>query len=195
MIQHYLKIAIRNMLKYKGYTAINVVGLTIGLAICFVLFLWVKDELSYDRFHENADRIYRSQWEARFGDNEWKTALVPVPLAETLEREFPEVEKTTQLYQGNMSLKLGDDFVREKNILFVDEAFYDIFTIQSLEGEAVITEADLNAVFLTPATAQRYFGSATDVVGKELFRNDGKVLTVKGIVQGFPPNLTCSLIS
>jgi len=186
MLQHYLKVAIRNMLKYKAYTAINVAGLTIGLSVCFVLFLWVKDELSYDRFHENADRIYRSQWEARFGDNEWKTALVPVPLAGTMEREFPEVEKATQLYKGNMSLKLGDDFVREKDFLFVDEAFYDVFTIQSIAGDAKIADADLNAVFLTQAAAQRYFGTTTDVVGKELVRNDGKTLTIKGIVKGFP---------
>ncbi|NRB50613.1 MAG: ABC transporter permease [Saprospiraceae bacterium] len=77
MLQHYLKVALRNMFKYKGYTIINLAGLTMGLAICFVLFLWINDERSYDRFHENADRIYRSSWEARFGDNEWKTPWCP----------------------------------------------------------------------------------------------------------------------
>ncbi len=72
MFQNYLKITLRNMARYKGYTFLNVAGLTVGLAVCFLLFLWVKDELSYDRFHANADRIYRSQWKARFGDNEWE---------------------------------------------------------------------------------------------------------------------------
>lgn len=186
MLQHYLKVALRNMFKYKGYTIINLAGLTIGLAICFVLFLWINDERSYDRFHEHSDRIYRSSWEARFGDNEWKTPMVPVPLAETLEREFPEVETATQLYLGNMSLQAGEDFVREKGILFVDEDFFDVFSIHVVEGEAKIRLPDLASVVVTTETAERYFGKSNGVVGKEIRRNDGKTFVVQGVVEPFP---------
>lgn len=174
------------MVKYKGYALINIAGLTMGLAICFILFLWVKDELSYDRFHAHADRIYRAQWEARYGDNEWKTPMVPVPLAETLKREFPEVEEVTQIYPGNMSLKLGEDFVRESKFLFVDEGFFDVFTITTLAGEAKSVATDVNAVLLTEASAERYFGTTENVIGKEVMRNDGKTFQVKGIVKAFP---------
>ncbi|MBX2875152.1 MAG: ABC transporter permease [Saprospiraceae bacterium] len=186
MFQHYLKVALRNMFKYKGYTLINLAGLTMGLAICFVLFLWINDERSYDRFHENADRIYRSSWEARFGDNEWKTPMVPVPLAETLEREFPEVQAATQLYPGNMSLQVGADYVREKGFLFVDEDFYDVFTIEVVEGEAKIQLPDLASIVVTTATAERYFGTSEGVVGKEIRRNDGNTFVVQGVVKPFP---------
>ncbi len=186
MLQHYLKVALRNMLKYKGYSIIKLAGLTMGLAICFVLFLWINDERSYDRFHENADRIYRSSWEARFGDNEWKTPMVPVPLAETLEREFPEVEAATQLYPGNMSLQSGEDYVREKGVLFVDEDFYDVFSIQVVEGEAEIKLPDLASIVLTTEAAERYFGTSTGVVGEEIRRNDGKAFVVQGVVEPFP---------
>lgn len=186
MLQHYLKVALRNMFKYKGYSIINLAGLTIGLAICFMLFLWINDELSYDRFHENSDRMYRSAWEARFGDNEWKTPMVPVPLAETMVREFPEVENATQIYPGNMSLLLGENYVREKQMLFVDEAFFDVFTIKVVEGDAKLNLADVSSVVLTTESAERYFGTATGVVGKEITRNNGKTLTVQGVVEPFP---------
>lgn len=186
MWQHYFKVALRNMFKYKGYSIINLAGLTIGLAICFVLFLWINDELSYDRFHEKAERIYRSSWEARFGDNEWKIPMVPVPLAETLVREFPEVEQATQIYPGNMSLQLGEDYVREKQFLFVDEAFFDIFTIESVAGDTRINLADLGSILLTTEAAERYFGTADGVVGKEILRNDGKSFVVTGVVEPFP---------
>lgn len=186
MLQHYLKVALRNMFKHKGYSMINLAGLTIGLAICFILFLWINDEHSYDRFHDRAEQIYRSSWEARFGDNEWKTPFVPVPLAETMVREFPEVEHATQMYPGNMSLQLGDDYVREKEFLFVDDAFFDVFTIQPVAGEARLDLADLGAILLTTTTAERYFGTTEGVVGKEILRNDGKSFVVKGVVEPFP---------
>ena len=76
MLKNHLKVAWRNMSKYKGYTFINIAGLTLGLTICFLLFLWVKDEISYDRFHQNADHIYRSLWKAKYGEAEWETPLV-----------------------------------------------------------------------------------------------------------------------
>ena len=132
MLKNHLKVALRNMSKHKGYTFINIAGLTLGLTICFLLFLWVKDELSYDRFHQNADHIYRSLWKAKYGEAEWETPLVPVPLAGALEREFPEVVRATQVYRGNRTFRQKTNFVNEKGVLFVDEAFFDVFTIELL---------------------------------------------------------------
>ena len=86
MFKNDFKIAVRSMLRHKGYTLVNVVGLTIGIAACFLILLWVQDECGFDRFHATADRIYRALGEARFGDNEWTFPLVGVPLSETFER-------------------------------------------------------------------------------------------------------------
>ncbi|MEM6697901.1 MAG: ABC transporter permease, partial [Bacteroidota bacterium] len=122
------------MLKHKSYSFLNLAGLSIGLAVCLLLSLWVKDELSYDRFHENSDRIYRSLWDAQYGDNSWRIPDVPVPLASMMEEEFPEVEVATQAFKGGFTLKKGQEFVREQNVLFVDEKFFDVFTVKALAG-------------------------------------------------------------
>ncbi|MFN7116218.1 MAG: ABC transporter permease [Saprospiraceae bacterium] len=185
MFSNYLKIALRNMSKHKGYTIINLLGLTTGITICFLIFLWVQDEVVYDKFHTKADRIYRTLWKAKYGDNEWEIPLVPVPVAPTLEREFPEVEKATQFYAGGFTLKKEDDFLREQNVLFIDEDFFDVFTVKTISGDPKNAMTDPNAIILTPESAKRYFNDENPV-GKTLQRNDGKLLRVAGVVEKFP---------
>jgi putative ABC transport system permease protein len=186
MFKNHLKIAFRNMLKHKGHAFINVVGLSVGIAVCFLIFLWVQDELGYDRFHAKADRIYRALWEARFGDNEWKIPLVGVPVAETLEKEFPEVEAAVRLYAGGMTLRHGDDYVREQNFIFTEESFFEVFTVDFISGSPESALRDPEAVVLAAETAQRYFPDRNPL-GQTLVRNDGKLLHVTGIVKSFPP--------
>ena len=186
MFKIFLKITLRNMARHRGFTFINIAGLTIGIAVCFLLSLWVNDELSYDRFHEHADRIYRSQWEARYGDNEWKMPLVPMPLAAALEDGFPEVEKTTQVYQGGLTFQKDGQQIREPNILFVDEDFFTVFSVEVVSGDPEKAIGNTNAVLLTTTTAARYFGDKNPL-GQELFTSDGKALQVAAIVKSFPP--------
>jgi len=185
MLQNHLKIAWRNLWKHKAYSFINISGLTIGLTVCLLIFMWVQDELSYDRFHEKADRMYQSLWEARYGDNEWKITYVPVPLANALEREFPEVEQATRVYPGGLTLQKGEEFLRESNVLFVDEDFFNVFTLQTITGDVTKAATDPNAIVLTEETATRYFGDANPV-GKTIEQNDGKIWQVVGVVQAFP---------
>lgn len=185
MIRNYLKIALRNMAKYKGYTFINTLGLTIGIGVCLLILMWAKDELNYDRFHTNSDRIHRALWEARFGDNEWKLPLVPVPLAPTLEREFPEVEKVTQLYQGGFTFKKEQELIREKQVLFVDEAFFEVFTVNFKAGDSKTALQGPNGLVITEETAKRYFGEQ-DAMGKTLVQNNGELWKVTGVVNSFP---------
>jgi putative ABC transport system permease protein len=186
MFKSHFKIAVRNMLKHKGHTFINVVGLSVGIAVCFLIFLWVRDELSYDRFHAKADRTYRALWEARFGDNEWKIPLVGVPLAETLEKEFPEVERAVRLYAGGMTLRHGEDYVREQNFLFTEESFFEVFTVKFIAGNPETALRDPESVVLTEETAQRYFPNLNPL-GQRMERNDGRLLHVTGVVKSFPP--------
>lgn len=186
MLKNHLKVALRNMSKHKGYTFINIAGLTLGLTICFLLFLWVKDELSYDRFHQNSDHIYRSLWKAKYGEAEWETPLVPVPLAATLEREFPEVVRATQVYRGNRIFRQKTNFVNEKRVLFVDEAFFDVFTVEVLEGDVQSALMAPNGIILTEQSASKYFGTTTGVIGKTIYENDDTPLQVNGLVKSFP---------
>jgi putative ABC transport system permease protein len=186
MFKNLLKIAFRNLLKHRGHAAINVVGLSVGMAVCFLIFLWVKDELGYDRFHSKADRIYRALWEARFGDNEWKIPLVAVPLAEAFEKEFPEVESTVRLYSGGMTLRHGDDYVREQNCLFTEESFFEVFTVDFISGNSETALRDPESIVLTEETAQRYFPNRNPL-GQTLQQNDGRLYRVTGVVKSFPP--------
>ena len=186
MFQNYIKTTLRNMARHKGYAILNVAGLSIGLAVCFLLFLWVKDELSYDRFHENSDRTYQSLWKARFGENEWEIPLVPAPLAGLMEREFPEVEWATQAYKGGVTLKKGQEWVREKNVLFVDEDFFKVFTVEALEGIPSAALEDPRTLLITAESSQRYFGADPNVVGRIIQQNDGSEWKIGGIVKKWP---------
>ncbi|MCO6488736.1 MAG: ABC transporter permease [Phaeodactylibacter sp.] len=185
MWKNYLKTALRDISRNKLYSTINILGLAIGLAVCFLIFVWVRDELRYDRFHANADRIYRVLWEARYGENEWKIPLGPVPVAGALEREFPEVEKTAQLYKGGFTVKQGREFVREPNVLFVDKGFFDVFSLEFVDGspEGALEQPD--AILVTEEAAARYFGERSPV-GHHLEGNDGALYQVSGVVKAFP---------
>ena len=118
MFRSYIKIAFRNILKHKGYYFINVAGLSIGI-VCFVLItLFIQDELSYDRYHEKADRIYRAEVQAVWADNEFHGATSPAPFSKTLITEFPEVEASTRL------CKFGDPVIRYKDLAISEERWY-----------------------------------------------------------------------
>ena len=112
MFKNYLKVAMRNLLRHRVYSAINILGLAVGMACCILILLFVLDEVSYDRFHEKADRIYRVLWDARYGDNEWTIPLGPVPVAEAL-ADFPEVERTVRMRRERRTLHHGQEYVIE----------------------------------------------------------------------------------
>ena len=162
MWQRNIKSAFRQIVKNKGFSILNVLGLSIGLAVCFLLFLWIKNERSYDRFHEKADQIYRFQWEAKYGENSWKVPQVPVPLAETMVREFPEILSATQAFEGRFTVQLNNEFVRENQVLFVDETFFKIFSMESVAGQTAEAIQNPNALILTTAAADRYFNKPSD---------------------------------
>src|SRR5260221_14122732 len=93
MFRNYFKTALRNLWKNKGFSAINIIGLAIGLSTCLLILIYVMDELEYDRYNKNADRIYRLDGEIRFGGNHFILAVAPAPAGPAMRRDFPEVEK------------------------------------------------------------------------------------------------------
>ena len=119
MFKNYLKIALRNIKRYKGYSFLNVIGLAIGMAICILILLWLQDELSWDRFHKNGDQIYRITSEDRAGGNVFKLAGSPSPIGPTLVEEYPEVENFTRVQSGwsGWYLHIGDKtFIEERTL-------------------------------------------------------------------------------
>ncbi len=190
MLRNYIKIAFRNLLRKKFFSALNIAGLAIGLACCTLIILYVADELSFDRFHAKAGRIYRIGTEAKLGDNELRVPQTPVPLAPAYAQEFPEIEAITRYQtQGRINVKVDGSIFSEKDACYVDSSFFSVFTFSMLEGDPEKSLTEPDGVVLTQEAAERYFGRSSGVLGSLLTVN-GKPGRVTGILANLPANST-----
>ncbi len=187
MLKNYLKIALRTLQKYKGYTIINVFGLAIGLASAILILLFVQDELSYDKHHKKADQIHRITLTGRIMSDDLNVALSSYPIGPTLKEEFPTVENAVRIQPQEKSvIRIEDQRYIEDHLLFADSTIFDVFTMPMLKGSQEKALAEPNKVVLTESTAQRYFGS-TDVLGKTIEWTDrNRKLEVSGIIKDCP---------
>ena len=168
MIKNYIKTAFRSLQKNKGFTAINVLGLALGLATCLLIVFYVVDELSYDKYNVNASRIYRVNEDLKLGDNKVQYAVCMAPLAQTLKNDFPDVENTVRLKKiGDMHVTKGTESILEDNALFADPSVFDVFTLPAIYGDEKIALTEPNTVVITEDMAKKYFGRL-NVVGESL---------------------------
>lgn len=186
MIRNYLKIAFRNLKRQKVSTGINVVGLAIGLATCILIMLYVQDELSYDRYNEKADRIFRVGLKAQLNGKDVGGPMMGQNAARDLRQEFPEVLEATRTREGSEFVSYGTTSFRQDNLLFADSSFFNVFTIPFLKGNPGRALAEPNTVVLTEETARKYFGNQ-DPIGKVLsFGGDKRPYRVTGVVKNVP---------
>jgi putative ABC transport system permease protein len=170
MFKNYLKIAIRNILRYKVYSSINILGLAIGMALCILIFVFIQDELSYDSFHTRADRIYRVA-QVEIHNNQPVTVMrTGGGVAIKCQNDFPEaVEKATRLWyvtaQGEIWTIIGDKRYKEKKVFVADADFFDVFSFKFLQGDRNTAVKNPNSVVITAEIAQKYFGRE-DALGK-----------------------------
>ena len=190
MFKNYFKIAVRNLKKQKGYAFINITGLAIGMACCILILLWVQDELSYDRFHDNLDSIYRIVCERQTENSMYRFAVTPAPIAAAFKKDFPEIEKATMLgFHGGFNVKYDNEIFRESRYRFVDTDFFDIFSFPLLRGNPQTVFSNPYSVVITEAMAKKYFNDE-DPIGKTLIIDGQFEVTVTGIIQNAPPNST-----
>jgi len=192
MISNYLKIAWRNLRKSKGFSFINITGLAAGLA-CFILIsLYVVDELSYDRFHAKADRIYRVNSFIRFGGNELTLAVCSDPMGATLKKDYPQVEEFTRLYasSGSKLIKKGDQFITEGKVTHADSTIFNVFTFPALRGELKKALNDPNTVVITKSAALKYFGTVEAAFGNTIETDDNEktLYKVTAVIEDMPHN-------
>ncbi len=186
MLKNFLKTAYRNILKHKGYSFINIFGLAIGIASFLLIMLFVYGELSYDRFHSNADRIHRIAVKFHVGSNRFDVANGPCPLSAALVEEYPEITSATRLFQqGDVYVKYEDKQFLENRFLWADSNVFDVFDIVLLNGEATQVLLRPNSVIITPAAAKKYFGES-EPMGQTLVSGDGTLYTVTGIAAEMP---------
>ncbi|MGH7493757.1 MAG: ABC transporter permease [bacterium] len=189
MLKNYLKIAFRNLLKHKGYTLLNVAGLAIGMACCILILLYVQDELSYDRHHEKADRIYRVAADLKFGGYHHRLAVAPAPLAAALVRDYAEVVAAARFRDQGSSLvkKEGAQNFKEERVIFADNAVFEIFTLPFLSGDAKTALVEPDAVVITATTAKKYFGE-NSALGQALIFDNAATYKITGVIADMPAN-------
>jgi putative ABC transport system permease protein len=186
MIRNYIKTAFRSLRKNKGFTAINILGLALGLATCLLIVLYVVDELSYDRYNAKSDRIYRVNEDLKLGENNVLYAVCMPPLAKTLKAEYPYVENAVRLKNaGTSHVKKGNFNISENKIAFADPSLFDVFTLPMINGNPASALMEPNSVVVTETTAKKYFNS-TNVVGKTLLFNDNTLCKVTGVIKDIP---------
>ena len=134
MLKNYLKIALRNLKKHKFYTFINILGLSVGVAVCMIISLFVINELSYDKHFKDADQIYRIHADIIFGGNHWDMIQAPAPMAEALPAEFPEVEYAVNFRtRGSYLVKEVDENIKEDGVVWASKDFFHVFGTPILE--------------------------------------------------------------
>jgi putative ABC transport system permease protein len=189
MIRNYIKVAFRNLWKNKGYSAINIFGLAVGLATCLLILLYVWDELSFDRFNDKADRIFRVQSDIKMGGSELKLSVSSDPMGATLKRDYPLVEQFTRIYasEGSMLMKKGEGFINEPKIAYADSTFFDVFSVPLIAGNAKTALNDPNTCVISESGALKYFGTL-NAVGKLMERNTKEVFKVTAVMKDLPQN-------
>jgi putative ABC transport system permease protein len=188
MLKNYFKIAFRNLWKNKGYSAINIFGLAAGIATCLLISLYVLDELSYDKFNKNAERIYRVNADIKFGGAEQKLAVCPDPMAFTMVKDYPEVENAVRFRNYGPSLvKKGNENIKEERIIYADSTLFDVFTLPMVAGNPKKALNEPNTVVVTENTAKKYFNS-TNVLGKVLRFDNKTDYKITGVIKEVPEN-------
>lgn len=189
MFKNYLKIALRNIKRYKGYSFINIAGLAIGMTCCLLILLYVNQELSYDRFHKNAHRIFRVAVDSTSTDAKYKTAQSMFPLAPAFKMDYPEVTKIARvLFWSEKSLvQSGDKKFFEKRFVFVDNELFDIFTFPVIKGKTDNPLADKSSIVISQSTAEKYFGKENPI-GKILQYDNQYNFQVTAVIADIPVN-------
>ena len=192
MIKNYIKIAWRNLLKNKGFTFINIIGLSLGIGCFIIISMFVVDEVSYDRFHEKADRIYRIHSDISFGGTDLNMAVSQDPMGETLKKDYPEVEDYARIYasSGSKLIKNGDEYINEGAVAHADSTLFDVFTLPVLHGNAKTALTKPNTVVITKTAAERYFGSADRALGETIETDDNTrtLYEVTAVIEDLPTN-------
>lgn len=191
MFKNYITVAVRNLMRYKGYSLINIIGLAIGMACCILILAFVRDELSFNRFHTKADRIHWVLRETRSGDDVRINSGTSGPLAQTLENEFPEVEKAVRFWEQDVRVRFGEkEFWR--TVCLIEPDFFEVFDFPFVKGSAETAFTGTGPAIITETLAKQYFGDE-DPIGKVLSLQDrtfGGELVVTGVLKDIPKNST-----
>jgi putative ABC transport system permease protein len=186
MFRNYLKIALRNIRKHKGYSFINIAGLAIGVAACLLLFLWVQDELSYDRYHEKADRIYRVISQSEAEGQTKRFAKTSAPVGPALVNDFPEIEKGVRFGRNEFVVSYQNKRFVEQ-VYFTDPEVFDVFTFPLVKGNPKNALKQPYSIVISEEMSQKYFGE-DEPSGKIITLGERRDYRITGVFRDIPKN-------
>lgn len=188
MLKNYLLLAIKNCRKQKMFSLINVLGLTVGIVCCLMIFLFIMHEFSYDRFHKNGENIYRVMRQSHINGETRDIAYLAPPYAKGLLNNYPDaIEKAIKIFPDNDLVTYNNTSFDEKKIFLADSTFFQFFSFPLLKGNPATVLADPNSIVMTESTAKKYFGN-DDPMGKVVSFNKKMQMKVTGIAKDVPAN-------
>jgi len=186
MIKNYFKIAFRNLVRHKGFSLINIIGLAIGMSAFMLIFMYVRFELSYDNFHAKGDNIYRLNVDLKSANDVMKGAESTMPMGPAIKADFPEVVEQTRVMSDWVVVSVNNHIFKEKRLFYAEPSFFKVFSFPLIKGDAESLKNPFT-VILNESTAKKYFGSA-DPVGKTLLFDNKFPTLVTGVVKDAPVN-------
>lgn len=186
MFKNFLKVILRNMLRNKVFSLINIIGLSVGVSCFLILAIFVLDEMGYDKFNEKAERIYRVYISSDVNGNASNTSKTPAPLGSQLKSEFPEVENFARLgYFGMHEFRYKDKLFREGDVYTADSTYFEIFTLPFVYGNPKTALVKPNSIVITERAAEKYFGGENPL-GKNFIVNGTATFNITGVMKNFP---------
>ena len=186
MLKNYIKIAWRNLLRNKSFSAINIFGLAAGLAVFMLIALFVLDELTYDRYHQHADRIYRINTDIQINGSKFNDHATPAPMANALVKTYPQIEQSVRIDGGGgMLIQKDDETIMEQHAFFADSTLFDVFTCPMINGDPKTALSQPYTMVISESMARKYFNS-TDVIGKTLKVDNTTHYKITGVIKDTP---------
>ncbi len=188
MLKNYLTVAIRNLRKHSFYSFINVAGLSIGIAVCFIILLFVFNEVSYDKHYANANRIYRLRSDINFGGNHYNMTYGPAPMAAKLVADYPEVEAAIRFRgRGSYLVKRTTENIKEEKVIWTDKDFFKIFSVPMIAGNPETALAEPNSIAISESIAKKFFPNE-NALGQTLILDNEINAKITAIYQNMPAN-------
>ena len=188
MVKNYLKIAFRNLWRHKVFSFINITGLAVGMAACFLIFLYVSFEASYDSFYGKGHRIYRLVTDVKTPSETIHAGITSWAFAPNIKADFPEVESFVRINSTSVSVRKGEKKFQEDRVLWADSTFFKVFDFKLIKGDRRTALKEQFSVVLSKTAAKKYFGDADPLGQTLLLSGEDYTATVTGVMEDVPGN-------
>ncbi|HYH14414.1 MAG TPA: ABC transporter permease [Flavisolibacter sp.] len=188
MIKNYFKIAFRSLWRRKGFSFINIMGLAIGITACFLIFLYVRFELSYDSFHSKAPHIYRLVTDVKTPSETIHAGITSWPMAPNIKADFPEVASFVRINKTDVLVRKGDKKFQEGQVLWADSSFFNVFDFSLIKGNQQAVLKELFSIVLSESSAKKYFGKEDPIGQTLLLYGESYPAKVTGVMKDIPEN-------